>query len=67
MLVARERSEERRPAFLKDLAPYLQHPVRLVFLDESGFYTSMTRGYARAPSHLRAGGQVARNHGLNDT
>ena len=38
-----------------------------MFLDESGFNTSMTRGYARAPSHLRAVGQVARNHGLNYT
>ncbi len=66
-LVARERSEERRSAFLNDLAPYLQQPERLVFLDESGFNTAMTRGYARAPSHLRALGQVARNHGLNYT
>lgn len=66
-LVARERSEERRTAFLNDLAPYLQQPERLVFLDESGFNTAMTRGYARAPSHLRAVGQVARNHGLNYT
>lgn len=66
-LVARERSEERRTAFLNDLAPYLQQPERLVFLDESGFNTAMTRGYARAPSHLRAVGKVARNHGLNYT
>lgn len=54
-------------AFLNDLAPYLQQPERLVFLDESGFNMAMTRGYARAPSHLRAVGQVARNHGLNYT
>ena len=54
-------------AFLNELAPYLQVPTQLVFLDESGFNTSMTRGYARAPSHLRAVGQVARNHGLNQT
>ena len=38
-----------------------------MFLDESGFNTAMTRGYARAPSHLRAIGQVARNHGVNYT
>ena len=38
-----------------------------MFLDESGFNTAMTRGYARAPSHSRAVGQVARNHGLNQT
>lgn len=66
-LVAQERSEERRAAFLNDLAPYLQQPQRLVFLDESGFNTAMTRGYARAPSHLRAIGRITRNHGLNDT
>ena len=36
-----------------------------MFLDESGFNTAMTRGYAHAPSHLRAVGRVARNHGLN--
>jgi len=79
-LVARERSEERRAAFLNELSPYLEHLQRLVFLDESGFNTSMTRRYARAPSHLlgqnsaddhawplRAIGQVARNHGLNST
>jgi hypothetical protein len=38
-----------------------------VFLDESGFHTAMTRGYARAPSHERAVGIVPRNHGLNHT
>jgi len=38
-----------------------------MFQGESGFNTAMTRGYARAPSHLRAVGQVARNHGLNYT
>lgn len=47
--------------------PLLQHPEQLVFFDESGFNTAMTRGYARAPSHLRAVGRVARNHGLNYT
>ena len=66
-MVARERSEERRTAFLNELGPYLQQPQQLVFLDESGFNTSMTRGYARAPSHVRALGRVARNHGLNYT
>lgn len=38
-----------------------------MFLDESGFNTAMTRGYARAPSAERAVGQVARNHGKNHT
>jgi DDE superfamily endonuclease len=66
-LVARERSEERRAAFLNDLAPYLNEPQRLVFVDESGFNTAMTRSYARAPSHLRAVDGVPRNHGRNDT
>ena len=54
-------------AFLNDLAPFLEVPSQLVFLDESGFNTAMTRLYSRAPSHLRAVGQVARNHGLNQT
>ena len=53
--------------FLNDLAPYLQEPERLVFLDESGFNIAMTRGYARAPSHQRAVDQVPRNHGRNQT
>ena len=79
-LVARERNEERHAAFLNALKPYLQQPERLVFLDESGFNTSMTREYARAPSDLldqgsaddpawslRAVGRVARNHGLTYT
>ncbi|WP_240740837.1 IS630 family transposase [Deinococcus sp. Arct2-2] len=66
-LVARERSEERRMVFLNDLQPYLDHPERLIFVDESGFNTSMTRGYARAPSNQRAVSVVPRNHGKNDT
>ena len=61
------RSEERRTTFLNDLAPFLEVPSQLVFLDESGFNTAMTRLYSRAPSHLCAVGQVARNHGLNQT
>ena len=53
--------------FLNDLAPYLQQPERLVFLDESGFHIAMTRGYGRAPSHARAIDRVPRNHGRNQT
>ena len=53
--------------FLNDLAPYLQQPERLVFLDESGFNTAMTRGYARAPSTERATCPVVRAHGKNHT
>ena len=65
--VAQERSEERRTAFLNDLQPYLLHPERLVFLDERGFHTAMTRGYARAPRHPRAVCAVPRNHGQNQS
>ncbi|WP_162176650.1 IS630 family transposase, partial [Deinococcus frigens] len=67
--VAQEWSEERRAIFLNDLKPYLLHPERLVFLDESGLQTNMTRGYgyARAPSYLRAVYAVPRNHGQNQS
>ena len=37
-------------AFLNELSPCLQAPTQLVFLDESGFNTAVTRLYARAPS-----------------
>jgi transposase len=40
---------------------------QVIFLDESGFNTSMTRSYARAHSTLRAIGTVPRNHGINYT
>ena len=40
---------------------------RLVFVDESGFHTSMTRLYARAPTGERAYGKVPRNRGKNET
>jgi transposase len=39
----------------------------LVFVDESGFHTSMTRLYARAPRGQRAYGKVPRNRGKNTT
>ena len=38
-----------------------------MFVDESGFHTSMTRLYARAPRGRRAYGQVPRNRGKNTT
>ncbi|CAM4076274.1 IS630 family transposase [Deinococcus marmoris] len=66
-LVALERREDQRTAFLNDLEPYLTHPERLVFLDESGFQTNMTRGYARAPRQLRAVCASPRNHGQNQS
>jgi len=40
---------------------------RLVFVDESGFNTSMMRLYARAPRGKRAYGKVPRNRGKNTT
>jgi DDE superfamily endonuclease len=40
---------------------------RLVFVDESGFHTSMTRLYARAPRGQRAYAKVPRNRGKNTT
>ena len=40
---------------------------RLVFVDESGFNTSMTRLRARAPRGQRAYGKVPRNRGKNTT
>ena len=36
-------------------------------MDESGFHTSMTRLYARAPRGRRAHGKVPRNRGKNTT
>jgi transposase len=40
---------------------------RLVFIDESGFHTSMMRLRARAPRGERAYGKVPRNRGKNTT
>ena len=40
---------------------------RLVFVDESGFHTSMDRLRSRAPKGLRAYGKVPRNRGKNTT
>lgn len=39
----------------------------MVFVDESGFHTSMTRLRARAPRGERAYGKVPRNRGKNTT
>ena len=38
-----------------------------MFIDESGFHTSMTRLRARAPRGERAYGKVPRNRGKNTT
>ena len=40
---------------------------RLVFVDECGTHTSMTRLYSRAPKGERAYGKVPRNRGKNTT
>src|SRR5919107_395029 len=40
---------------------------RLVFVDESGFHTSMTRLRARAPKGKKAYGKVPKNRGKNTT
>lgn len=66
-MVALERREEQRTAFLNELEPYLARPEQLVFLDESGFQTNMTRGFACTPRHLRAVCTVPRNHGHNQS
>jgi hypothetical protein len=42
-------------------------PSRLVFVDESGTHTAMTRLRARAPRGKRAVARVPRNHGPNVT
>ena len=42
-------------------------PIRLIFVDESGTHTAMTRRRARAPRGERAIGRVPRNHGPNVT
>jgi transposase len=42
-------------------------PKRLIFVDECGTHTSMTRRYGRAPRGERAYGSVPRNRGKNTT
>ena len=48
-LAIRERSEERRSTFLNEPRPSLQQHEVLIFLDESGFNTFMTRGARLIP------------------
>jgi hypothetical protein len=61
------RTSEQSPlARLAWLAQVLKvDPLRLVFVDESGFNTSMTSVYARAPKGQRAYGGVPKNRGEN--
>lgn len=63
--VAGERDEEVRGLW-RWLASHFD-ARRLVFVDESGFNTSMTRLRARAPRGERAYGKVPRNRGKNTT
>jgi transposase len=63
--VASERDEEARGLW-RWLASRFD-AGRLVFVDESGFNTSMTRLRARAPKGKRAYGKVPRNRGKNTT
>src|SRR3712207_7474327 len=64
--IASERDEEGR-GFWRWLASRFFDARRLVFVDESGFHTSMTRLRARAPRGKRAYGKVPRNRGKNTT
>jgi transposase len=63
--IASERDEEARGLW-RWLAKHFD-ARRLVFVDESGFNTSMTRLRARAPRGKRAYGKVPRNRGKNTT
>jgi transposase len=63
--IASEREEEARGLW-RWLASHFD-ARRLVFVDESGFNTSMARLRARAPKGKRAYGKVPRNRGKNTT
>ncbi len=63
--VAQERDEGARGLW-RWLAKHFD-ARRLVFIDESGFHTSMMRLRARAPRGVRAYGKVPRNRGKNTT
>ena len=64
-LIAKERDEDARGLW-RWLASRFD-ARRLVFVDESGFHTSMTRLRARAPRGKRAYGKVPKNRGKNTT
>ena len=63
--IASEREEEARGLW-RWLASNFD-ARRLVFVDESGFHTSMTRLRARAPKGERAYGKIPRNRGKDTT
>ncbi|MGR7025939.1 IS630 family transposase [Geodermatophilus sp. URMC 62] len=60
-LSATERDETARTRWRTDLATI--DPTQLVFVDECGTHTSMTRRRARAPRGSRVRGAVPRNRG----
>jgi hypothetical protein len=64
-LHASERNDAARAAWWAEVATL--DPARLIFVDESGTHTAMTRLRARAPRGERAIGRVPRNHGPNVT
>ena len=64
-LVAAERDPAERARFRAAMAGI--DPARLVFVDEAGTSTSMTRTRARAPRGERARGAVPRNRGRTTT
>jgi transposase len=64
-LAASERDEETRAAWRAAAAQL--DPEQLVFVDESGTNSSLTRVYGWAPHEQRALGSVPRNHGKNTT
>jgi hypothetical protein len=59
-LHASERDPVKRAAFREAIAAY--RPADLVFVDETGATTRLTRTHARAPRGERAVGSVPRNH-----
>jgi hypothetical protein len=64
-LAASERNEAVRTAWRQEIAQ--RDPQQLVFVDETGTHTSLTRLYGWAPHDQRAVGQVPRNDGKNTT
>jgi transposase len=64
-LGATERDEAAREHWRQALKAV--DPRRLVFVDESGTHTALTRLLARAPRGRRVSGQVPRNRGKNTT
>ena len=64
-LAAREQDPEARAAWRQEVM--MLDPKKLVFIDEAGTHTAMTRTHARAPKGQRAYGSVPRNRGGNLT